>query len=413
MNLYVFNDASGRSNLYGIGTYIRELTQSLRNYALNLTVVHLFSEKSDLTRTEQEGIQHWYIPSHQKNESGGDEISNVYQRNVVYLLRLHIPKNTGKIIFHLNYNHGQILADELKRNFDCKIVWTGHFQGWGFSLHGNIAHLRSILSKPQEEMDNVERSVYSGFQREQKLMQTVDRIISLSSHMKKVLCDEYGIDAKQISVIPNGLTDTAHGFPVDKARLRAKWKFRADEKLILFAGRLDTVKGLTYLIRAFREVLVEMPGCRLLVVGDGPYNIYLKESIDICAKITYAGLIPQPQLFELYHTADIGVVPSLYEPFGYVAVEMMMHGLPLIATETSGLNELVEDGKCGLKVPVRFGNEKEMIDIKLLAQKILFLLQNPDESDRLKNNARKRYEKMYTIETMGKNMFNFYDSLYI
>jgi glycosyltransferase involved in cell wall biosynthesis len=116
-------------------------------------------------------------------------------------------------------------------------------------------------------------------------------------------------------------------------------------------------------------------------------------------------------LHELYSVADIGVVPSLHEPFGLVAVEMMMHGLPLIATATSGLNEVVDD-TCGLKIPIIENQESVEIDSGLLAEKIKYLFQNPEDRQRMGQNARKRYEEKYSMEMFRKNMLNFYHSLY-
>jgi len=414
MNIYIVSDASSRANVYGIGTYLRELTRSLRKYALNTTVIHIFSDKPDLDRIEHEGVLHLYIPSYKKNRRDKDDeqYNNLYQQNVVYFLRQHIPQNTEKLVFQLNFNHCQKMADRLKVAFNCKLIWVGHYLEWGLSLHGSISLLQSILSKPVDDRNNAEQAICSAFDMEQTLAKTVDHTISLSKYMKKLFCNEYSIDSKQISVVPNGLTDSYKNFSINKNLLRTKWQIDIDENLILFAGRLDIIKGLDYLIKAFREVLKVIPKCRLLVVGDGPYNIYIKESIDVFAKISYSGLIPRENLFELYHIADIGVVPSLYEPFGYVAVEMMMHGLPMITTATSGLNELVEDGISALKIPVQFGVKNEEIDIMQLARKIVFLLQNQDVANHLKKNARKRYEKLYTSKKMGQSMFNLYKSLF-
>lgn len=84
------------------------------------------------------------------------------------------------------------------------------------------------------------------------------------------------------------------------------------------------------------------------MAGSGNYDICFQEAKDICTKITFTGLLNKKDLNEIYQIADIGIVPSLFEPFGYVAIEMMMHELPVVATTTSGLNEVVNNA-CGLK----------------------------------------------------------------
>ena len=87
------------------------------------------------------------------------------------------------------------------------------------------------------------------------------------------------------------------------------------------------------------------------IVGDGDYKDCFEEANPIFSQVTFTGFLDRASLLELYRVADVGVVPSLFEPFGYVPVEMMMHGLPVVATATSGLDEVVDDS-CGLKVPL-------------------------------------------------------------
>ena len=238
----------------------------------------------------------------------------------------------------------------------------------------------------------------------------VDRVITLSQYKKSLLCNEYHIDPGKISVIPNGLADTKLLLKNSIAELRTKWFLSVHESMILFAGRLHPVKGLSYLIGAFRKVLKTMPECRLIIAGSGHYDNYIREAKDICTKVTFTGLLEKKELYELYQLADVGVIPSLYEPFGYVAVEMMMYGLPIVATATSGLNEVVDDS-CGLKIPVISHPDRVETDVNLLAEKILFLLQNPSKARKTGQNGRKRYLKEYSLEIFRRNMLAFYKSL--
>jgi glycosyltransferase involved in cell wall biosynthesis len=90
---------------------------------------------------------------------------------------------------------------------------------------------------------------------------------------------------------------------------------------------------------------------------------------------------------------------------------MMMHGVPLIVSDSTGLNEMVEEGVSGLHVPVSEHPDKVELDAALLAEKMLFLLQNSEERERMGANARKRYETLYTSGIMGENMSNLYQSL--
>lgn len=331
----------------------------------------------------------------------------LYFHNIVYLLQLHI-KDRKDLVFHLNYYQNENLADELKETFDCKIVSITHFSDWASAIYDNPQRLRAILRK--ERPDVWGEDVREAFEEERADYIKMDRVISLSNYMRNLLSLDYGLDPTKITVIPNGLSDRAD-LSVEKNLLREKWHIRFDERIILFVGRVDEIKGARFLIRAFHEVLKSYPNCRLVIVGDGNYDRVFKEAKKSCVQITFTGFLEREELYEMYRIADIGVVPSLFEPFGYVPVEMMMHELPIVATATSGLNEVVDES-CGLKIPLVVSPDSVEIDTELLAEKIVYLLQHPTEAARLGKNGRKRYLEKYSSQVFGENMIAFYNSLF-
>lgn len=164
------------------------------------------------------------------------------------------------------------------------------------------------------------------------------------------------------------------------------------------------------MIEAFHKVLGGIPESRLIIVGDGNYDKALDVSRPSYLRVTFTGFLNPDALYELYRLADVGVVPSLFEPFGYVPVEMMMHGLPIVATATSGLNEVVDES-CGRKVPLSVSTDEVTIDTDLLAEQIVYLLRHPEEARRLGQNGRRRYLSEYTSERFGQRMLAFYESL--
>ncbi|MDR0575036.1 MAG: TIGR04157 family glycosyltransferase [Tannerella sp.] len=413
MNLYIFNQTR-RGTVFGVGSYIRELTAALKNSDITICVVNLISEKPQIQTEEIDGIKHWYFPiaiSDQRTTSN-EKQWELYFRNVVYLLRLHI-KNKNDLIFHLNFFESGKLVVELKNVFDCRIISVAHFSGWGFTIYDNLSRLRNILNN--NHPDSLSENVKKTFEEEKSYYSKADHIICLSEYMKEIMCRDYGFDATKISVIPNGLEDNGelkveNEELSDKEILRRKWNIAHGEKVILFAGRIDEVKGVVYLIRAFREVLKKNHGCRLIIAGSGDYDKCFQEANNSCTRITFTGLLKREDLNELYQVADIGVVPSLFEPFGYVAVEMMMHELPVVATATSGLNEVVDD-TCGLKIPIAVLPDSVEIDVASLSEKILYLLQHPAEAKRMGQNGRKRYLCNYSSKIFRENMLNVYKSV--
>jgi glycosyltransferase len=409
INLYVFNETS-RAAIYGIGTYINELILCLKNVVnMNLNVVQLNDENKEFTIEINERTTYWKISENKYHSNDHEKQHKLYYQSVVTLLKQYIP-TTENMIVHFNYLKSLPLLNSMKSTFNCKTVSVVHYSDWFFLLNGNMSRLRSILVCGDNTDDFVAEHVLKSFGDEKLFFEASDHIICLASYMKDILCEEYKLKHKNISVVPNGLNDTYK--PVNIREVRKRKYFNNREKIILFAGRLDDIKGLQYLISAFREVLKSYTLCRLVIAGNGIYDLYMKETKDICAKMTYTGLLDKSELYELYSIADIGVVPSLYEPFGYVAVEMMMHALPLVVTATSGLNEIVDD-TCGFKIPIIEFFDEIKPDTSVLTDKILYLLQNPDKAKELGNNARRRYLEKYSTDVFRNNMLKVYNSLII
>jgi len=410
MNLYIFNQTRRHGAIYGVGTYIRELTAALKDSEIKVCIVTLASEKPQIQREETSDIQYWYFPAPIQWTESNPEQWKLYYRNIVYLLRLHI-KDKKELVFHLNYMECKPLADALKDVFDCKIVLVVHYLRSVMSLLGNISQLRSIISQFNESTDEVEISAKLSFLQEKEILQcqAIDKIICLSNHTFDLLHHEYQIEKEKLVIIHNGLPDSISN--TDKQTLRQKYLI-PNAPVFLFAGRLDDVKGLKYALRAFRIVLNTQPDCHFMIAGNGAFDLYMKECEGIWMNVTWTGLIDKPILYELYSIADIGMMPSFHEQCSYVAIEMMMHGVSLIASTTTGLKEMIEDGETGLRIPVIEFDDRVEIDTELLAAKMLYLLEHLEEAKRLGRNARKRYEEQYTTERMGKQMIALYKSLW-
>ena len=411
MNLYLFN-ANDSAATFGIGTYIKELTNALKGIGIHIHIVHLHYACTKFEIVKKSDVENWYIPEVRNDNtfSGSVQKAEDYYRNVIYILRLNI-KDTKNLIFHFNYNQCFALAKGLKEVFECKTVTTAHYFNWTFDFLGNISQLHELKAKLEKQRSSYEKLLLSTYEYENLLYKETDRIITLSLDMKNLFYSEYQLNPEKISVIPNGLEDVNISMKTNRNILRQKWHISGNEFIVLFAGRFHKMKGLIFLIKAFNKVLEKEQNCRLIIAGNGNYDVFFRECKGICTKVTFTGLLKKDELYELYQIADVGVMPSLYEPFGYVAVEMMMHVLPVVVTATSGLNEVVDD-KCGLKIPLTKQSDKVEINTDLLAEKILYLLKHPAEAKKMGQNGRKRYLKEYSSKVFRKNMLNFYNSLF-
>jgi glycosyltransferase involved in cell wall biosynthesis len=179
-----------------------------------------------------------------------------------------------------------------------------------------------------------------------KLLKKVDRIIAVSADLKEDIA-KYGLDREKIVVIHNGV-DTDFYKPSEPT---FRNKYDNDfENLLLFVGRIVKQKGLHLLIDAMPEILREHPRTGLLIVGKGKMRQYLERKIKrmgLEKNIVFPGFIDDSLMPQLYSSADIFVLPSLWETFGFVLVEAASCGVPLCASNAGGIPEVVKEGENG------------------------------------------------------------------
>ena len=177
-------------------------------------------------------------------------------------------------------------------------------------------------------------------------------IIVCSMSMKNDTITGFGVPEDKIWIIPIGVdAEKFRKCHPDRESVRAKYGAYHGEKLILFVGRLTQQKGCEYLIQAIPQISKQF-NTKLVVVGDGSYREEL-ESIAKASdghKIRFTGFLPDNDLTELFLCADVLVIPSIYEPFGVVALEAMAAGLPIVASNVDGLGEIVVHERNGILV---------------------------------------------------------------
>lgn len=158
------------------------------------------------------------------------------------------------------------------------------------------------------------------------------------------------------------------------------------------------MKGIHFLVHAFKQILSLYPNTRLILAGDGDLPPVFQSSRYLWNKITFTGFISRRDLYQLYSIADIGVVPSLHEEFGYVAIEMMMHKVPIVVNRTTGLQEIVRDGIDGVHVNLHPGRIRFKESVNDLTNKLILLLQDSEAARKMAYNARKIVLRQYNME---------------
>jgi len=185
------------------------------------------------------------------------------------------------------------------------------------------------------------------------MAQRADHVITCSHYMRGHVADVYDLDEDRISVIPNGIDpeDLQPHAPQDLLALRAQFA-APEDKLVLLVGRLVYEKGFQLALDALPGLIRRLGNVRYLVAGSGTHEAELKrqaQRLGIAEHGTFLGWIGDDVLHSLYRIADLTVVPSIYEPFGLVALEAMASGCPCIVADTGGLREVVPNRDVGLR----------------------------------------------------------------
>jgi glycogen synthase len=185
---------------------------------------------------------------------------------------------------------------------------------------------------------------------EQQLCRMASAIIACSPAMREDIITQLGADPAKITVVPNGI-EIAAWTATDQERAQAHERWAGSGPLLVFTGRLEVEKGIYTLLDAMTTIRAELPRVRLVVVGHGGQERYFDHDIErhgLQANVVRAGWLEERELRGLIAAADAAIVPSLYEPFGMVALEAISLGAPLVVAATGGLTSIVTDGKTGI-----------------------------------------------------------------
>jgi len=412
ISVFIFK-SNARGMQYGIGTYIKELSEALISHTdVNVYIINYHSAECKEYTIEKVSPKYTKIslPT-PRSSSAIQKDLNLYEKryasSIVNLLSNLISKN-GKVIFQINYIDGLPLIKKLKERYSHPVISVVHFAQWQELFNGNKIKLRGLnIDKPS---NNIEYTLSL----EKEMYELSDRIISVTSYMKDFLINEYGIKRNKIDVITNGLNVRQQIFSnEEKEKLKHKLGFKSDEKIVLFCGRIDPSKGIFFLLEAFVEACKILNNIRLVVVGQGDIQECLQKYQLFYGKITFTGFLTQKQIMPFYQIADVGVNPSVYDHCPYTILEMMSNKIPLIISKINGLDEILNEEECIFIEPEIDIIGNFSLPIQKLANAIIHLTNNESIANALSEVAYLKVLSKHSILEMGKNTFQTFEKAYL
>jgi 1,4-alpha-glucan branching enzyme len=312
----------------------------------------------------------------------------------VYLMNVNMQKEAAKIIRNLD-GHIDVL----------------HAHDWLVATAG--IGLKHVFRKPLfVTMHSTEIGRRNGihFDYERMIHETEAwltyeawKVICCSAYMVSHVRWAFGLPPDKQVMIPNGVNADVYAKAQSEDLTQFRKRFAlADEKIVLFVGRLVYEKGVHVLVNAIPRVL-EKVNAKVVIVGNG----YMQEQISgivkvlgIDRKVMFTGFVDDETLRRLQICADVSVVPSLFEPFGIVALEAMAAKSPVVVSDTGGLGEIVEHDVDGVKV---YPNNPES-----LAWGITRVLTDEGNANRLRSNAYKKIREKYNWDRIAEQTRDMY-----
>ncbi len=322
----------------GLARHVRKLSEQLVARGVDVHVLTR-GDESMLAEEDMDGVMVHRVREPGRPRDLGEFVTWIEHMNAD-MLAAGVELG-DRFDFDLVHGHDWLVAvagDHLANRFRCPLVVTIHATEYG-------RHQGWVENHPQSYIHGVERWMAN----------RAERVITCSHYMRGHVADIYGLEEERVSVIPNGI-DPLDLQPIDDLdALRARFA-APHERLVLLVGRLVYEKGFQLALEALPGLIERLGNVRFLVAGSGTHEKQLKaqaEELGLMEHGTFMGWIGDDVLHSLYRIADLCVIPSIYEPFGLVALEAMASGCPCIVADTGGLREVVPNDDVGLRFTSR------------------------------------------------------------
>ena len=394
----------GGKDTGGMNVYVREVTRFLGRCGVHVDVY---------TRSQDEHVPHVlhdlgygnrvvHIPAGPEVPLPKQELAGYLPEFAEGIRRFAAEKGIHYDLIHSNYWMSGIAAERLKAEWQAPIVHMFHTLGM----------MKNRIARSPAEMEGEYR--VNG---ERRVLQIADRIIAATLAEQSQLHFLYQADDSKVVIIPPGV-DTSRFYPIPMEEARESIGIPLDDRLLLFVGRIEPLKGLETLIRAIALMSEQGVQCQvphyLAVVGGDPAasgeNISdemarlqsVRQELGMNELILFLGKRAQDSLPYYYSAADVLIMPSHYELFGMVALEAMACGTPVVASQVGGLAFLIQDGITGFVVPDG--------DPRALSDRLTRLLTEPGLRQTLGEQAA-AYARQYAWEHIVDRLLDVYRGL--
>lgn len=392
----------GGKDTGGMNVYVRDLTRELGRLGIHVDV---------FTRSQDEHVPHVlhdlgygnrvvHVPAGPEQPLPKQQLAEHIPQFVAGIKQFAAEKGIHYDVIHSHYWMSGIAAEQLSTAWRVPFVNMFH----------TLGEMKNRIATHESEREGAYR-----LDGERRVLQAADRIIAATLAEQAQLQWLYKADARKITIIPPGV-DTCHFYPIPPDEAKDYIGIPKEDRMVLFVGRIEPLKGVDTLIRAMSCMnLGEMEKPTYLVIIGGDPNAspdqmsaemsrlqQLCRDLSMDRMVVFLGKRGQDTLPYYYSAAEMLVMPSHYESFGMVALEAMACGTPVIASQVGGLAFLVQDGQTGFTIPDG--------DPDALCERLTQLLSDHALREKM-GQAAAGYAEGYAWESIARQVIQVYESL--
>ncbi len=394
----------GGKDTGGMNVYVRELTRQLGQLGIHVDV---------FTRSQDDHVPHVlhelgygnrvvHVPAGPEHPVPKEELANYIPEFVEGVKAFACEKGIQYDIIHSHYWMSGIAAASLS-------------DFWGripiVHMYHTLGEMKNRIARSEAEREGEYR-----INGEKQVLRRADRIVVATIAELTQLRFLYKANQSKLVIIPPGV-DVSHFYPIPSDEAKVYVGLKPEDRMVLFVGRIEPLKGVDTLIEAMSCVqLKEERPVHLAIIGGDPAASpqemsaemarlqKLCDDLAVGQTVVFLGKRDQDKLPYYYSAAQLLVMPSHYESFGMVALEAMACGTPVIASEVGGLAYLVRDGETGFTIPDQ--------EPEALCEKISWLLRDHNLHATMSQRA-VEYAQDYAWEKIAKQIVDLYRSLLV
>lgn len=333
----------GSGDAGGMNVYIRELASALAETGVE---VEIFTRSTSARQAAVEhpgpGVCVHNVLAGPPRKLPKEELPGLLHSMVAEIEQIRQRQPHGRYdVIHSHYWVSGIAGLELADMWGVPLVHTMH----------TMAKVKNLLLESGEQPEPRRREVG-----EHRIVDGAARLIANTSAEVQELVSHYGAEYDQIDIAPPGV-DLATFTPAFRARARVERSIPAETFHLLFAGRIQRLKGPQILIKAAAKLRSRRPDIKLRLTilgalsGNKDFNLrHLISDAGMDDVVTHLPPVGAPELAAWFRAADVVVMPSYSESFGLVALEAQACGTPVVATRVGGLSRAISHGRTGLLV---------------------------------------------------------------